>query len=714
MAESSKGPEIVTKFSVDLSEIKKGSAEAKQEIKGVSAEADRATGSGKGMAESMTKAGSSMKSLGDISDKASAILGGTFVTAALAIVGAIAAANAEVEGFDKSVRISSGTQQNYAVNMASLDTIADKYKKNIFELAGGFNELARETRGTALEGKPTAEIFDTIVSVSKKMGVAVDDTTGSLTGFIDKMKQGTVDSTSLSNEVDKRLYEAFSKVSESMGLTNEELNKVLKTSDEAVSTVLPKLAEELSNAMGDIPQKDAHDLGEAVGYATGKLTILLDSLFQTSGVKSFLAQAAEDAGGLMDQLALLAKERGVTGVALGLMDAGAETLLNGTGFQGPSLKYARDRNQVPLMGKDFKLPGDYMFAPKPLSDGESKILQAAEKLRAKEAEEANKKRIADAKRHAADRKREEDAIVKQEIYESEQRIRTAILATKTALDELYSKNHSVISPVGMITPKGITTGLDNNLNKTQKFTNDTGQGPNLDHVTSQIESQNKAWWDNVVAQKEAARTSNDTAISLESLGETLKKIGDQAKMELFVGFGETLGQLSVDATSVDNIKNKIAMTMGDLISSTGKAIVAWAITQEGLQKTLEATFSNPYVALAVGVAAIAAGAALKASAGKAQKNAAQRLWTGGEVIGRAGIDTVPTMLTPGEVVTTSADQNKFIGAIKGISSGRDLTPRTSSGSTGNSTMKIEVFGQLNGSVIELASRQGSKDNKHFE
>lgn len=681
------GPEIKVKYTADLSDLKKGSDEAKKEVRSIEPE--------------VKKTGGAVQEMGELFGKASLIAGGTFVTGLLAAAAMVGNANEQVKNLNKAVQISAGTNQNYAQSMSSLQSIADNYHKSIFNLANGFNELNRETRGTINQGENTAQIFDTLVSASDKMGVSVDDTTSSFSGFIDKMKQGTVDSTGLTNEIDKRLYEAFVNVARQMHLTNEELNEVLKTSDEAVATVLPALADEFGRALGEIPQKDAHDLAENVEYANSKLITLLDSLFKVSGAKNVFAQAAEDAGDLLDQLTILSQKQGITGAVLGLMDAGAETLLNGSGFKGPSLNYAREeqgrRKQTPLLGSKFTLPGEignYSNGPLNLSAGVN-ITEEAAKLRVEAEAAANKKLIAEQKRLAAERKRALDEITRQEIYESKQRISLQISEMLAANEAAFRKNNGVVGAVAQLAPRGITTGLDNGLNKTQNFTNQTTGDGSATTVTA-IKNMTAAW----VEEKAAKDASHQSTIKMNQglsvLNDELNSIADRGTIDVFSGMAEGLGNLSVDLGSIENIGGKVATVFGDMISQIGKATIAYALTMKGLKAALNASFKNPYVALAVGVVAVAAGAALKATANRHNQAASKGLYTGGIVGGPVGIDNVNARLSPKEMVLTEGHQSKLWNFISGGNSGSMMDSRyRPSGNDnvtggGSDTLKAEI------------------------
>jgi len=121
---------------------------------------------------------------------------------------------------------------------------------------------------------------------------------------------------------------------------------------------------------------------------------------------------------------------------------------------------------------------------------------------------------------------------------------------------------------------------------------------------------------------------------LEQLNQTLQSTFNQLNIDLLSTFGEQLGQLmsgkEFDFTALGNI-------LADALSSIGKALIAFAVTNGAAQEL----FKNPGTwpaAIVAGVAAIAAGAALKS---KLNSNKATAFANGGIVSG-------PTMGLVGE------------------------------------------------------------------
>jgi hypothetical protein len=121
---------------------------------------------------------------------------------------------------------------------------------------------------------------------------------------------------------------------------------------------------------------------------------------------------------------------------------------------------------------------------------------------------------------------------------------------------------------------------------------------------------------------------------LESLNQQLQNIFDNLKIDLIVNFGEALGTAlsggEFDLTQLGTI-------LADALSSIGKALISYAILSGAAMESLKDPTKWP-IALAAGILAVAAGAALK---GKLSQQKTNKFANGGIVSG-------PTMGLVGE------------------------------------------------------------------
>lgn len=120
---------------------------------------------------------------------------------------------------------------------------------------------------------------------------------------------------------------------------------------------------------------------------------------------------------------------------------------------------------------------------------------------------------------------------------------------------------------------------------------------------------------------------------LETLNQAIQNAFTQLDIDMLTSFGEQIGNL-MSGEKFD--MSKLGTILADAIISLGKALITYGVTQKAALKALGSM--NPYVAIAGGVLAVAAGTALK---NKLKQNNAPAFANGGIVSG-------PTMGLIGE------------------------------------------------------------------
>ena len=120
---------------------------------------------------------------------------------------------------------------------------------------------------------------------------------------------------------------------------------------------------------------------------------------------------------------------------------------------------------------------------------------------------------------------------------------------------------------------------------------------------------------------------------LETLNQSIQAAFSQLDIDMLTSFGEGIGNL-LSGEKFD--MSKMGNILADAIVSLGKALITYGVTQLAALKALSSL--NPYVAIAGGVLAVAAGTALK---NKLKQNNAPAFANGGIVSG-------PTMGLVGE------------------------------------------------------------------
>ena len=150
--------------------------------------------------------------------------------------------------------------------------------------------------------------------------------------------------------------------------------------------------------------------------------------------------------------------------------------------------------------------------------------------------------------------------------------------------------------------------------------------------------------------------------------------------------GNAIGTIMSQGAESVNLMGVALKSLGDLLQSIGKSMIAQAVAMITFQKTL---FKNPYVAAAAGVAFVAAGVALS---NKAQQMEVPALAQGGVAFG-------PTMALIGDNKNAAIDPE----VVAPLSKLKDMMG-------GN---QVEVFGRIQGNDIYLSNaRTGTSRNRY--
>lgn len=610
----------------------------------------------------------------------------------------------EVTKYENQLKVASGTTEEYAKNTQFLEGLAAKYNKNVIDLGSNFAKLTIATKGTNLEGAQTEKLFAAVTATSAALQMSVDDTNGTFNAFIQMVSKGNVQAEELRGQLGERLYGAFNLAAKSMGVTTQELNKMLEQGEVLAADLLPKLTAELENTFGADAEKNAHNLGSAIDYATGQLTLLIAEAGKTSGFTAFLTQAAKDAGGLLSQLRLLNKEKGFMAAAGGLAGSLLETGSFGA-YSSPALDFARGYKGPVSSGPT---------TPQSVSSSEDYAKQFGIRDTSTKAEE----KIRKANESAANKA--ETAVnkwVSEQIQASKDRLAEEFLRIEAQNKPDY-KFHGSIGAVGQIKPKGMNTGFRSlaSFEMETKLSSDTSSTEKamigIAHVMEKMNSITPVDWKKMFNTEELKKQNRELAersIELQDSGDQLNEAVTgsfrNAAASAMEGIGSLVAGIVTGTSDLSNIGDAFLGIMANLFENIGQALAAHAAT---LLIAKIAISSNNIAGVAIGAAMAYAAAAVVKS--QIADSGAQAFWTGGVVQGQ-GVDRVPAMLTPGEMILTQSHQSNLLSFLDGAHSASAF-----GGSSGNyeqKEIKVRVVGEIRNDRVALANKDGERRNRYF-
>ncbi len=169
--------------------------------------------------------------------------------------------------------VATGSAENAATEFEFLRKESDRLSLDLQTTAESYGQLAAATKGTALEGQKTRDIFLGVSEASAALGLSADAAEGALRAFQQIVSKGNVQAEELRGQLGERIPGAFQMAARAMNLTTKQLNKQLELGKITAEDMLPKLAAEMRKTFG----------GQAAAAAdtlNGKINRFKNTLFE--------------------------------------------------------------------------------------------------------------------------------------------------------------------------------------------------------------------------------------------------------------------------------------------------------------------------------------------------------------------------------------------------------------------------------------------------
>lgn len=138
--------------------------------------------------------------------------------------------------------------------------------------------LSAATKGTALEGEFVRKLFTSVAKASVVLGLSADDTAGIFRAFQQMISKGNVQAEELRGQLGERLPGAFRLASEAMGVTTQELNKMLKDGKVLAVDLLPKLIDKMEKLFDPKVESASKRLRASIDRLKTSWDLFLDAL----------------------------------------------------------------------------------------------------------------------------------------------------------------------------------------------------------------------------------------------------------------------------------------------------------------------------------------------------------------------------------------------------------------------------------------------------
>ena len=214
-------------------------------IKGVGNEAGAATGKVNQLDDQVSKIGGNSARIESLSNAFRAL-------AAAVVVKEFIDANVELEKFERAMVLLKGSTEGAATEFEYVRELSRRLGLELFTTADAYTSLTAATKGTALQGQATRDIFEAVSIAMSSLGKSSADTQGALLAISQIVSKGNVSLEELRGQLGERLPGAFQLAANAMGMSTQELDKFVSSGNLTAAEFLPKFAAEIKKTFGDV------------------------------------------------------------------------------------------------------------------------------------------------------------------------------------------------------------------------------------------------------------------------------------------------------------------------------------------------------------------------------------------------------------------------------------------------------------------------------
>jgi tape measure domain-containing protein len=155
----------------------------------------------------------------------------------------------ELQTLDNALRQVTGTQEQMARSQEFLREVSEAYGLDINGLTKQFTQFYVSAKDK-ISGKEIEDIFRSVSKAGATMGLSVENQERAFLALNQMMSKGVVSAEELRGQLGEALPGAFGIMAKAVGVTEQELGKLMKDGKLLADEVLPKFARELEKVYG--------------------------------------------------------------------------------------------------------------------------------------------------------------------------------------------------------------------------------------------------------------------------------------------------------------------------------------------------------------------------------------------------------------------------------------------------------------------------------
>lgn len=202
------------------------------------------------------KAAAGVESISKSGSGLDAVVNSMKALAAAVVIKEFIDANVEAERFEKAMTQIKGSTELAAQEFEYIKDVSNVLGLEVGKAADAYVSLSAATRGSALEGQATRDIYEAVSKAMSTLGRSSEDTEGALLAISQIVSKGNVSMEELRGQLGERLPGAFGIAAKAMGLTTQELDALVASGNLTATEFLPKFAQALRDTYGETTYVD--------------------------------------------------------------------------------------------------------------------------------------------------------------------------------------------------------------------------------------------------------------------------------------------------------------------------------------------------------------------------------------------------------------------------------------------------------------------------
>jgi tape measure domain-containing protein len=218
-------------------------------------------------------------------------------------------AQVQLNTLQLSLRSVSKDTQEFNDNFQFASDVSKRYGQDINKIVDTYKNFIASTNESNVSLARRKELYEQIIKAGSTLALSNDDIEGTLRAVGQIFSKGTVQSEELRQQLGERLPGAFNIMAKAIGVSEVELNKMLKDGVVLAEDVMPLFGKELERQFGTGSANKLKTLGGAWNLLKTNIVLTIDEagkgIKTTERLAGVIKYLGENIGGILKSLVLL-------------------------------------------------------------------------------------------------------------------------------------------------------------------------------------------------------------------------------------------------------------------------------------------------------------------------------------------------------------------------------------------------------------------------